>query len=181
MKKKTLIIQLFLLFTIVLTVLASCGKDEESGYTDLNALNYAPDADIDNGTIEDERYKFFGTYSSISVCDELGPWHNINFQLKIISDGSNTQNVWVVFSHPSGNIINFKAKVEGNTLTINSKERVKPYGFCGVPPGHRMELIALATLVGNQLNFLYYHFNARAVCNQAIVCSQICDVKTIKN
>jgi len=180
MKEQNLIPRLLPLFAIVLTVLVSCGEVGESGCTDLNALNYNPDAEMDNGTCEYERDKFFGIYSATSVCDTLGPWHNINFQLNIKPDAGSTKHVRMVFSHPSGNTIDFQAKVEGNTLTIFSNERVKPFGFCGAPPGHQMYLNALAILEGNQLSFLYFEPVTRQIMG-AWTCFQVCEVEAVKN
>lgn len=56
-----------LLFGLVLTVFASCGK-ERKGCTDANAINFDASAESNDGTCTFIRDKFIGNYEGIKVC-----------------------------------------------------------------------------------------------------------------
>ncbi|MEM7370286.1 MAG: hypothetical protein AAF587_16885 [Bacteroidota bacterium] len=154
---------------------------EVPGCTDEVALNYSPDANLDDGTCSYERDMFLGTYSGTSVCTQPGFWNSNDFQFTINEDPDDGTKVRLAFPfNMSSKPVIFTATVDGNTLLFDDRtNEPDDLPLCGVenPP---MILKGTASLNGNQFSFPDFKFHVEGEDNQA-VCPVDCMISAEKD
>lgn len=151
------------------------------GCTDEAALNYNPDANLDDGTCSYQRDMFLGTYSGVSVCTQPGFWNSNDFQFTISADPDDGSKVRLAFPfNMSTKPVTFTATVDGNTLLFDDRTNEPDnLPLCGVdnPP---IILKGTATINGTQFSFPDFQFHVEGSEMQEF-CPVDCSITAVKN
>ena len=107
-------------FAFCLVILFSCGEEEVSGCTDVNATNYDADATTDNGSCSYERDLFIGNYTiTANNCNTTGFFNGLAATISPVMN--NTNLVSVVIAGVYQKSLNFQGTVARGGIDIDSE------------------------------------------------------------
>lgn len=142
-----------LMFAASCFIVISCGDDDVSGCTNVNAENYNPLATTDDGTCVLARTKFLGTYTGAFACPfPLDGFNRDNFTFTISESVDQSDEKGIVIQlDPAVFPLAVAGSVTGNTMTLDQEFPGQMVEVMGSTVTADLAITGSATVSGNSL------------------------------